>query len=148
MKATELVCDNCASPAYRCQLCHRHWLEQISKFQPEAFGLEGVLLQDGSLRPDYGEGWADCRCAGCGATVSALVGSACPWCRAKREQLADHQAEILLTPPEIDVDDRHYDKVMVAWSERVARGCEADIITIHEARRVLTRAVNASGTAA
>ena len=53
----------------------RGWFERALVLDPgnanAALNL-GIMRQDGPLRPDWGHGWALCRCCICGATAVAI----------------------------------------------------------------------------
>jgi len=88
----------------------------------------------GIARPEYGPAIYDLQCQICEATWSGIPGDPCWWCERSIEIQLEHQAELLLTPPDVDRDDINYEAKMRGWSERLARGVKAEIITEQQAR--------------
>ncbi len=101
----------------------------------------GTMLQTGRKRPDFGNAFADCTCTACSYQAVAPVGEPCGPCVASAEQQRAWQAEKVLTPPDIDPDDRNRDGRLKAWAERLARAVAAELITEAQARMVLKREV-------
>ena len=100
----------------------------------------GVGRQVGPLRLDYGpSGWADLCCDQCGATWTGRIGTACSWCDERIDRQWDDQRKLVLTPPDVDPDDRTYDAVTGAWVDRMAIAIEAGIISREEATRAYER---------
>lgn len=143
-----LPCLKCDAVEHRCGFCLEHWLELIATWPAEVFALAGVGIQAGARRPEYGPGFADLRCAACSATWVSIIGDLCPWCRASWESLVDHQAALLLTPPDVEVEDVNYDAIMLGWAERIARAVDVEILTDHEARRALRAVISRDSVAA
>jgi hypothetical protein len=54
--------------------------------------------------------------------------------------MVEWQAEHVLTPPDVDRDDRGYESRMRAWADRLASAVRAEIITESQARAVWDRA--------
>jgi hypothetical protein len=106
--------------------------------------LDGIGQQTGPLRPDWGDGWADLVCDRCGAGWTGIIGEECWWCWRALERMRQWQAELTLTPPEIDADDERYVGAMEAWAERLAVAVDAEIITEAQADRAWQRAPHAA----
>ena len=137
-------CHECGSPAVRRvalnSYCSAHLNDLHAAFSPEAWINGGIGLQDGPLRPEFGPLEADLRCCCCGANWSGIPGDPCWWCRRAREIQADHQAELVLTPPDVDPDDATLEARYNAWRVRLDVAVQAGIISA-------TRAENAWRTA-
>lgn len=119
--------------------CAHHLGELLESFDPSAFTLNGRWLQDGCMRPDHGEHYAECRCLACGAGAVAVIGSPCGFCEAARERLVAWQRERLLRPELPDPDDARYEAAALAWARRLARAATAEIVTEAQARAALAR---------
>jgi hypothetical protein len=65
----------------------------------------------------------------CDATWIGIPGDPCEWCQRSAEIQAEHQAELLLTVPDVHPDDERYAGMMEKWAERLAIGVEAGLIT-------------------
>lgn len=92
----------------------------------------------GAPRPD---GWALVRCIDCGYSWFGPPGERCDNCARITDNRRKWQAELVLTPPDVDPDDRNRDARLAAWAERLARAVEVDLITEAQARRALDRVV-------
>jgi hypothetical protein len=110
--------------------------------------LDGIGVQHGPLRPDWGDGWADLVCDRCAATWTGLVGEECWWCWRALERMRQWQAELTLTPPEVDPDDERYVGAMEAWGMRMRIAVEAGLIDADVAGRTYRRAVKRDSSAA
>jgi len=119
--------------------CSLHLSDLLSKFDPVVFQLNGVGLQDGRMRPDYGPHWADLRCCACGATWVGVPGDPCGWCTEALRIITEFQAELVCRRPDVDPAAANYDAAIVAWAERLARAVNAGLIDDATARRVLGR---------
>lgn len=77
--------------------------------------LSGRGFQDGPLRPDFGEGWAELRCDQCSATWVGVIGDPCGWCQDARidmqlgQQALDRRNGRLHAVPDPDVSDADED---------------------------------------
>ena len=98
----------------------------------------------GLQRPEYGPAIQDLACNACGATWAGIVGDPCTWCQEALERQHGYQAELLLTPPEVDRDDTNYETRMEAWVERMIVGVDAELITQQQAENVWARATRKS----
>lgn len=140
-------CVECAGPGVRNLgtngYCGAHLSQLYSRFDPLVFGLHGVMVQSGKMRPDFGPAFADCVCIACGATEVAIVGESCAWCLRGHEIVLAWQIEILLRRPDVDSGDQRYSSAIDAWAERLARAVLAGVVDRHVARRVLEREVAA-----
>ena len=103
--------------------------------------MNGVMIQVGKLRPDWGPAFCDVQCIACGATAVGIVGEACWWCQRSHEIMCQHQAELVMRAPEVDPADARYDTAMKAWAQRVANAVKAGVITRDQANAVWRRAV-------
>jgi hypothetical protein len=83
----------------------------------------------GVARPEYGPAIYDLRCQICEATWSGIPGDPCWWCEDALDRQRDHQATLLLTPPDVDPDDARYEGRLDAWAERMDVGVEARLIS-------------------
>jgi hypothetical protein len=102
----------------------------------------GVGRQVGALRLDYGpSGWADLQCDQCGAGWTGQIDTACPWCDERIDRQWDDQRRLVLTPPDVDPDDRTYPQALVAWGERLNRAIESGLISVEEASTAYRKAV-------
>lgn len=119
--------------------CVTHLAELFGTFDPAVFTNRGVGVPSGAARPDLGPSIADLRCNSCGATWAGLAGEPCWWCERSRQRMLEHQAELVLTAPDVDPDDALHDDVMGAWTGRLRVAIEAGIIEERDAERVLRR---------
>jgi hypothetical protein len=101
--------------------------------------LDGIGVQQGPLRPDWGDGWADLVCDRCGAGWTGIIGEPCWWCERTLELMRAEQVERSLRPPDIAVDDERYERAMIAWGKRLRDLVAADIITEQQARTAWER---------
>src|SRR4051812_9233353 len=99
--------------------CSVHLGELFALFDPAVFAHGGIGLQSGAMRPEYGPLEADLRCCQCGAGWTGVPGDPCWWCRRYLEVMREHQAMLLLAEPDIDPDDRTFDRRMRAWADRL-----------------------------
>lgn len=153
-----MQCTRCDNQAERslgtedlCADCHEAILAPIRERVLERDMLQetthGKGVQCGPLEPDYGPEWAHLACDQCGATWVGKLDAACSWCQDRHQRLLDEQAQLVLTPPDVDHDDRTYDVVMGAWLDRMAVAVEAGIIDREEARRAWERRVRRGAAA-
>lgn len=116
--------------------CVAHWTAMLDTFSPASFPTSGYNLPTG---PRDDDGFAPCRCARCGATTAlydrVAPFTACRWCVSAFELQLQHQAELVLAPPEIDHDDAGFAKALDAWAERLERAVDADVIERWQADR-------------
>lgn len=116
-------------------LCSTHLTELYATFAPEAWVDGGVGLQSGPARPEYGPLEYDLTCCCCGASWTGIPGDPCGWCQRAMQIQVAHQADLLLTAPDIDPNDITYEARMSAWAERLAIGIDAGLITMRQAER-------------
>lgn len=147
-------CNRCGAPAVRClgttpwcARCAAAFLRPIRLRVLDRDGLDfpfaGRAIQVGLMRPEFGFEAFDAECDRCGATWVALyAGESCKWCIGRHERLVAEQAELVLTPPDIDGDDRNYPNAMEAWSERLARAVQAGIVERGAAEAAWNREVS------
>jgi hypothetical protein len=72
-------------------------------------------------------------CGTCAATWTGMPDDPCAWCQRAAEIQLEHQAELLLTPPQVNRDDINYEAKIRGWGERLARGVVAELITDKQA---------------
>lgn len=148
MLAVPWPCDTCGAPGIRNVgsrgYCGVHLTELYRKFAPEVFVMNGVGLQAGPMRPDWGPTFADLQCCACGAGWTGPIGESCWWCRRAHGVMLEHSARLVLVPPDIDVDHPAYDTVMKAWAERLARSVKAGLVDRHVADAAWRRTVRRS----
>lgn len=95
----------------------------------------------GALCPDYGPHVEELRCNACGATWAGVAGDACGWCVDRLERQQEHQAELLLSAPDVWPDDEQYNNRMRGWAKRMTVGVKAGLITERQARRAWHKAL-------
>lgn len=139
-EAVTWPCHKCTAPGVR-NLGSQGWcaahLEQLySTFSPDVFA---VGVQDGPERPDWGAGYADLRCNACAATWVGIAGDPCEWCRRARQRQLEYQAELVLTPPDVDPGDERSEAMHAGWAHRLAVAVAAGIVTDAAARRAWDR---------
>ena len=86
-------------------------------------------------------GYTALQCDQCDATWVGPDGEPCPWCIDALDHMRQWQAELTLTPPDTDVDDRNRPDTLKAWAQRLAVAVKAELITRQEAERAWKRAV-------
>ncbi len=112
--------------------------------------------------------WIDRRCGVCDATWTGLYTDDpewCWWCERRDQRIRDDQRRILLWPEQPERGPR-YDQLddigkavwdrtrgqttghgsIVAWTGRLARAVETELITEHEARAAIRRVTHHAGT--
>ena len=122
--------------------CSPHLSALYAKFDPAVFQHHGIGLQDGKLRPDWGDGFCDLRCVACDATWTGISGEACWFCERSRSIMIEHQIELLLRPPDVDRDDPRHATVMRAWARRLANAVKAGVVEQKLADAVWRRSVH------
>lgn len=123
------------------ELIPTEWLERcldIMALDPET-AQPSVGLPCGRRRPEYGPAIQDLQCNNCGATWCGITGEPCDWCADALERQQEHQAELLLQPPDVERDDVNYDVRMRAWLGRMKVGVTAQLITKQQAERAFRR---------
>lgn len=126
-------------------LCAEHVEQLLAPIRERVFtqpNADGVGKLYGVLRPEYGPLVGDLRCTTCSATWTGRLGELCWWCQRSNEIQREHQAELVLRPPDIDPDDARYDNTMTAWAQRLAVAVRAGLVTEQQARRVWDRTNN------
>ncbi len=149
MSAVEVTCTTCDADATvtlgalsYCSPCREVIRDEIrARVIGDESGIGWAVLA-GRHRPDFGAGAVDAECSRCGATwVADVLGESCGWCESSVDKLMIWQAEIVLKPPEVDVDDRRRDDAIRGWADRLAVAVEAGTITEHHARQAWDREV-------
>lgn len=139
----DAICDRCPEPAAQSvgseYLCTEHTdqiLDPIRQRIAKRSGFHGWGEPTGP--PNHG--WSHLTCRTCAATWIGKPYDPCTWCEQARQHVIEHQAEIVLTAPDLDPDDVRYTAAMTAWAERLARAVTAHIINDLQARNAWTRA--------
>jgi hypothetical protein len=139
-------CHKCAGAGVRNVgtqgYCGTHLAELHNKFNKNVFAFNGIGIQTGVMRPDYGPAQAHLQCNACDATWVGIAGEHCDWCKTSRHQLIAHQAELVTRPPDVSPDDARFGNIIQAWADRLANAVEAGLIDKPLAERLLTREVN------
>lgn len=125
--------------------CVQHLAAFYRRLKPQVWDGVGIGLPDGPIADD---GWTELSCVLCAATWSGAVFMQCPWCATAVLRMREWQAELVLTPPEIDPDDAQALAVTAAWMERLANAVKAGIVTRHQAQNAAVKSVSAGSTAA
>ena len=130
-------CHICAAPGYR-NLgaqghCAWHYAEVIAAIPPEHHQYRGIGLPGRTGQPD------DLTCQACGATWVGPVGESCRWCAHNLHNLQRYQAELTLTPPDIDPHDERWGDRMNAWVDQITRAIDVGLVTKRDAERVVSR---------
>ncbi len=145
MRSAPWPCSTCGAPGVRnvfaSGYCPAHLAELYRTFSPAVWKLQGVGVQDGPRRPDIGPEYAELRCVACDATWVGGLFERCPWCARQLELLQRCAAETVLTPPDVDPDDRRRTFRLEAWADRLAVAVEAGTVTRDEALAVWQREV-------
>ena len=113
----------------------RAWVEallDVMALDPET-AQPAVGLPCGLRRPEYGPSVQDLACCNCGATWAGIAGDPCGWCEDALDRQREHQADLLLTVPDIDLADATYEARMRAWLQRMKVGAEAGLIASAQA---------------
>jgi len=135
-------CSQCGAPGFRNVYargyCPTHLSQLYARFDPDIWDGQGIAVQAGGHRPDHGPEYYDVTCTLCHATWVGRLLDDCTWCQDARARDLIWQAELTLTPPDVDPDDTLYDTRMAAWGERVARAVDAGIVTPEAAQKALT----------
>jgi hypothetical protein len=121
--------------------CGAHLTELYRAFDPKVFMVNGVGIQAGPLRPDWGPSYSEVECVACGASWVGIVGEHCPWCAWSHHLLLAWQTELLLTPPDVADVDRRRPDALKAWAHRLATAVKAGIVDERAARRAWDREV-------
>jgi hypothetical protein len=134
-----VTCHACPATAVRTlgtvDYCPAHLAALYARFDPAVLHHHGVGVQTGRQRADFGPGYAELSCVACEATWVGLPGEACWWCARTRRIDLEHQADLALTPPEVDPSDATYIDRMNAWRDRLRVAVEAGTIDQTHAER-------------
>jgi hypothetical protein len=145
MSAAPWPCSVCGAPGVRNVFargyCATHLSELYRRFPAEVWAFDGVGLQAGCHRPDHGPEYFELECIACGAGWVGALFERCPWCIELQLRMIEWQPENVLTPPDVDRDDRNYETRMTAWAERLVRAVDAGIVTEHQAQAAWSREV-------
>jgi hypothetical protein len=129
---TPWPCDTCGAPGIRNLgtdgFCAEHLGVLYGRFDPVVLAMRGIGLPGSSTDPH------DLTCAACEATWWGLPGEVCQWCARRHQHQLEHQAELLLEPPEEITT-----ATIAAWARRLATGVKAGLIDEATARRALQR---------
>lgn len=119
--------------------CAAHLEQLYATFDRSVFAYAGVGVQAGTLRPDFGPHYANLACNACEATWVGVVGDPCEWCARSYTTMIDHRHDLVLTPPDVDPDDRRRRPALVAWAKRLEVAVADGTVATDEARRALER---------
>ena len=138
-------CSTCGAPGFRNVFafgyCASHLSELYRSFSAEVWAMRGVGVQAGPRRPDRGPEYVELECVACGAGWVGALFERCGWCAQALERMQNWQAQLALTPPDVDPDDRSLAERMDAWAQRMATAVQAEIITEDQARAAWNREV-------
>ena len=151
-------CQKCPAPAVRtlaaaalCATCCETILAPIRARVLARDMLQetthGKGRQRGVLHPEYGPHDAELACDQCAAEWVGIPGDPCWWCWRRYQTLLDEQAALVLTPPDVDPDDRTYPDAVKAWAERLTRAVTAGVIDVKEAGRAYRKAMRRDSAA-
>ena len=134
-----MTCTDCDQPATRSlgfyDYCTAHHEQILDTLDPAVFGPIGqgraIATTDG--------GWWTLACRHCAATWVGTPGEACRWCARAHQVMLDHQAELVLSPPDVNPSDINHDARIMAWAERLAVAARAGVVDPQTARRALER---------
>lgn len=139
-------CDDCGADGVRNVgsrgYCSTHLAVLYRRFDKEAFIEGGVGLPDGKQQPEYGPGIEELRCVRCDATWSGLAGDTCWWCQQAIQRQREHQADLVLEPPDVHPDDVTIDARFQGWRQRLAVAIDAGLITSTQAASAWRRAID------
>ena len=131
-------CHKCGNPGVRnlgtSGYCSAHLAQLYATFDPAVFALNGIMLQTGIIRSDYGSTYAECTCCACGAISVAVIGEPCQWCQQARHTMTDDQITLVLRPPEHRTDDS-----MRVWAQRLANAVKIGLIDEQQALNTMER---------
>lgn len=131
-------CDTCGAPGVRSfgtrSACAAHAAEFYRRLPGHVWCGVGIGLPTHAVDED---GFADLACVLCAATWRGAVFDVCGWCAKALADLREWQAELTLTPPDVETDDCSYEGVMAAWGERLARAVLAGVVTRGQAERAI-----------
>ena len=134
---TPWPCHACDTPGIRNLgtdgYCPQHLAHLSGGFNPAVFALHGHGLPGRTDNP------TDLTCAACKATWTGLVGEECGYCTRRRTAQLEHQAELVLTPPDSDPADTEHETRMKAWAIRMHTATTAGIIGRDQARTAWRR---------
>jgi hypothetical protein len=95
-------------------------------------------FDDGStLHPDPDVEWLQCDT--CQAGWLGEPDMDCPWCLKAIVDMRQWQAELVLRPPDIDIDDATRPGVIQGWGERLANAVKAGIVDPNKAKKAWER---------
>lgn len=134
-------CKNLGTRGY----CAEHLSAFYLSLPDHVWLLGGLAVVDGRPRPDHCEACYDVRCAGCGATWVGPPAEPCGWCAESLRLAIEMQAKLTLAPPEVDRDDRLFERMYLSWAERMGRGVKDEFISERDAERAWSRAVQGGG---
>jgi hypothetical protein len=148
MSETPWPCDACAHigedtlgvrDVGRWGYCAEHLARLYRSFSPSAWVEGGLGLPVGQMRPEYGPLVQDVQCPRCGGGWAGVPFERCPWCIEAIDRQRQWQAEIVLTPPDVDPADARYAGAVEQWARRLARAVKAGIVDERTARRAVKR---------
>jgi hypothetical protein len=118
-----------------CDLCHHNFLQPLrDKHNP------GTFYGRGQPVGPYDQHNTRLQCDQCNAEWTGTPGDPCNYCALQHAYAIQWQAEIILTPPDIDPDYNNRHTTQNKWGKRLRRAVEADIITLQQARNAWAKA--------
>ena len=130
-------CHQCGQPGIRNiganGHCARHLGDLYATLDPAVFQLHGIGL------PGRTDNDNDLTCTACEATWYGPPGEHCHYCARSRRIQLDHQASLVLEPPDVDPDDTLWAARMEAWVDRLKVAAMAGVVTQNEALHAITR---------
>jgi hypothetical protein len=134
-----LVCGDCRQPWHRVE-SETSWYGRCAACNSANLIVESEPIPGALPHPTE---W-HLQCQICEATWVGIPGASCWWCERSIEIQFEHQAELLLTPPDIHPDDARYLARMDAWSDRLVVGEAVGLITQAQSDAAWKRATNRS----
>lgn len=135
-------CSRCGQPATKaiattdfCDTCHHNFLQPLrDKHQPPT--LHGTGKPIGPTNGPH----TQLQCNQCNATWTGTPNEPCNYCAHQYQYALRWQAELTLTPPDIDPDDINRDNTLNEWGQRLRRAVQAEIITLQQAQHTWSKA--------
>lgn len=138
-------CHACNAPAVRDvavdSYCADHLAALYATFDPAVFAYNGRGRRCGTVRPEYGHHAAELECNACGATWVGNPGDPCGYCPRILVAVTEHQADLVLIPPDVDPDNANAADIYAKWADRLAVAVEAGLITEGVAKSRLAKEV-------
>lgn len=143
-----LDCHVCGGPGARDVGTQGYcWAHLAALYETyETRSLNGIGLPVGpSLVNEYGTNVYSLHCSQCEASWVGFIADPCYWCEKSRQIAIEWQREIVLRPPEMEVDDAARPNALRAWAERMEIQVQAGTITVEEAKNATIREIRRTG---